>query len=104
MRQRSRTGVWSPRRECANCGKLFRVPLVKRSVPTGSHVINWQYSRRRTCSKRCANDVRGTAIEAAHERVRNENPERYREWMARDYAAMARKAAASKLNPKGRSK
>lgn len=89
---KTRVNVSSPRRVCANCGKLFQVPLIKR----GNRKNSLEFSKRKTCSARCRNDMVGTATELAHERWKDD-PEAYAQWVGRDYAEMGRKGRASQL-------
>lgn len=91
MRERVKPGA--PRRECIVCGTMFKIPLNKHTRNGKPH---WEYSRRKTCGATCRNITASNAMEDKHERARNGDPEEYRAWLARDYAAMGRKRWGNK--------
>lgn len=73
-----------PRRRCTVCGSLFALWRVK-----AGHT----WTRAKTCGRGCQNIARSSAMEQAHE-VAALDPERYQQWIGRDYSAMGRARAA----------
>lgn len=67
-----------PSRRCTVCGQLFDLWRVKGSGT---------WTRAKTCGRGCQNIARSSAMEQAHERAALD-PERYQQWVGRDYRAM----------------
>jgi hypothetical protein len=77
-------------RLCVNCGKRFLPRVVVGGTTNRGTAPAFKISGAKTCGTACANQLRGEMIIEAHERAKTD-PERYRQWVGRDYSAMGKR-------------